>query len=61
MPGDFAKESIEMLAAGGIVAAFAVPVGLVAWQLAHARREAFLPPWKPSVYPGAASKCWRRS
>jgi membrane protease YdiL (CAAX protease family) len=47
VPGDFAKESIEMLTAGGIVAAFAVPVGLVAWRIARSRREAFLPAWKP--------------
>src|SRR5262245_56064130 len=36
-----------MLTAGGLVAAVAVPVGLIAWILARRRAEPLLPAWKP--------------
>src|SRR5690242_10829345 len=41
------SEAVRMLAAGAIVAAVALPVGVFAWLLARRRGEPVLPAWKP--------------
>jgi membrane protease YdiL (CAAX protease family) len=47
VPGDFTTEAVRMLAAGAIVAAAAVPLGLVGWALGGAGRSLALPAWDP--------------
>lgn len=47
MPGDFSTEAGQMLAAGAIVSAAAVPLGLLGWALGGVRTPLALPVWKP--------------
>jgi membrane protease YdiL (CAAX protease family) len=47
VPADFWTDAARMVTAGAIVAAVAVPVGLVAWRIARRLGEPLLPPWKP--------------
>jgi membrane protease YdiL (CAAX protease family) len=47
VPAEFWTETARMATSGAIVAAVAVPVGLVAWVFARRRREPLLPRWKP--------------
>lgn len=49
MPAEFWSDATRMLTAGAIVAAVALPVGLVAWSIARRRAETLLPipkPWR---------------
>jgi membrane protease YdiL (CAAX protease family) len=43
-----------MLEAGGIVAAFALPVGFLGWVIARRQNQPLLPPWKPWRVPWGA-------
>ncbi len=47
MPADLSREAVEMLTSGAIVAAVALPVGLICWGVARRRSTRLLPPWKP--------------
>lgn len=47
MPAEFTTEALRMLAAGGIVAAAALPVGLAGYWVARRRSRPLLPAWKP--------------
>lgn len=47
MPGEFTTEAAQMLTAGAIVSAVAVPLGLVGWVLGGQGRSLTRPAWGP--------------
>jgi membrane protease YdiL (CAAX protease family) len=47
VPRDFWTDTANMLLAGGIVAAMALPFGLIAWLAVRRSPQRWLPPWRP--------------
>ncbi|MBA4189150.1 MAG: hypothetical protein C0467_14225 [Planctomycetaceae bacterium] len=47
MPVEFSSEALQMVTAGAIVSAVALPLGFLSWAIGRARSTPMLPSWKP--------------